>query len=196
MGGNVSLPLKEVETAVFQGQRAKLLAASLCITEVFRCGSDFHPIASRFFFFLGHQNWSFYWQFPAPPPRPWRINGRPSQPRVSSDLSAWTLYTCPLERLESAIRLRRPMAFSSILLTPYSRSDTTSVSHDSLEHPGVLPTLLFGRPLIGQQHVDDIPLKNTVCVASRSMSAKRRASVSLCASQTLTTAHNDQEEDE
>lgn len=52
MGGNVSLPLEEVETAVFQVQRAKLLAASLCITEVFRCGSDFHPIASRFFFFF------------------------------------------------------------------------------------------------------------------------------------------------
>lgn len=94
-----------------------------------------------------------------PPPRPWRINGRPSQPRVSSDLSAWTLYTCPLE---SAIRLRHPMAFSSVLLTSYSRSDSTSVSHGSLEHPGVLPTLLFCRLLIGQQHVDDITLKNTV----------------------------------
>lgn len=101
----------------------------------------------------------------------------PSQPRVSSDLSAWTLYTCPLERLESAIRLRRPMAFSGILLTPYSRSDTTSVSHDSLEHPGVLPTLLFCRPLIGQQHVDDIALKNTVCV-SRNVCKKTSLSFS------------------
>lgn len=159
MGGNVSLPLEDVETAVF---RAKLLAASLCITEVFPCGSDFHPIASRFFFFRSPKLELLLF---SSPPRPWRINCRPSQPRVSSDLSAWTLYTCPLQQLESAIRLRHPMAFSSVLLTSYSRSDTTSVSHDSLEHPGVLLTLSFCRPLIGQQHVDDITLKNTVCVS-------------------------------